>query len=64
MIGSCREPGHPQWAWIVVVLWVAVLLTGLLVAVMSSRWAVGHLTVFAAGTRIPLFVIGITCSHG
>jgi hypothetical protein len=47
-----------------VVLWVAVLLTGLLVAVMSSRWAVGHLTVFAAGTRIPLFVIGITCSHG
>lgn len=43
-----------------VVLWVAVLLTGLLVAVMSSRWAVGHLTVFAAGTRIPPFVIGIT----
>lgn len=42
-----------------VVLWVAVLLTGLLVAVMSSRWAVGHLIVFAAGTRIPPFVIGI-----
>ncbi|HEX6301367.1 MAG TPA: hypothetical protein VF148_12940 [Acidimicrobiia bacterium] len=43
-----------------VVLWVVVLLTGLLVAVMSSRWAVGHLTAFAAGTRIPPFVIGIT----
>lgn len=37
-----------------------VLMTGLLVAVMSSRWAVGHLTAFAAGTRIPPFVIGIT----
>jgi cation:H+ antiporter len=27
---------------------------------MSSRWAVDHLTAFAAGTRIPPFVVGIT----
>lgn len=41
-------------------LWLIVLATGLLVAVRSSRWAVGHLTEFASGTRIPPFVIGIT----
>lgn len=43
-----------------VALWLAVLATGLLVAVLSSKWSVGHLTAFAAGTRIPPFVIGIT----
>lgn len=42
------------------IVWLVVLGTGLLVAVMASRWAVGHLTEFAAGTRIPPFVIGIT----
>lgn len=42
------------------IIWLVVLATGLLVAVRSSRWAVGHLTQFAAGTRIPPFVIGIT----
>lgn len=41
-------------------LWLIVLATGLLVAVRASRWAVGHLTEFASGTRIPPFVIGIT----
>jgi cation:H+ antiporter len=41
-------------------LWLIVLATGLLVAIRSSRWAVGHLTEFAKGTRIPPFVIGIT----
>lgn len=41
-------------------LWLVVLATGLLVAIFSSRWAVGHLTEFAAGTRIPPFVVGIT----
>ncbi len=43
-----------------VVVWLAVLVTGLWVAVKSSRWAVDHVTEFAAGTRIPPFVIGIT----
>lgn len=42
------------------VLWLVVLTTGLLVAVLASRWSVGHLTEFAAGTKIPPFVIGIT----
>lgn len=42
------------------IVWLIVLATGLLVAVMSSRWSVGHLIEFAAGTRIPAFVIGIT----
>lgn len=41
-------------------LWLIVLATGLLVAVRSSKWAVGHLTEFAAGTRIPPFIVGIT----
>jgi cation:H+ antiporter len=41
-------------------LWLAVLATGLIVAVYASRWSVGHLTQFAAGTRIPPFVLGIT----
>lgn len=43
-----------------VTLWLIALATGLLVAVMSSRWSVNHLTRFAASTRIPPFVIGIT----
>ncbi len=42
------------------ILWLAVLATGLIVAVYASRWSVGHLTKFATGTRIPPFVIGIT----
>ena len=42
------------------VLWLTVLGTGLLVAVRSSRWAVGHLIDFAAATRIPSFIVGIT----
>ncbi len=42
------------------VLWLAVLVTGLIVAVTSSRWSVGHLTQFAARTKIPPFLIGIT----
>ncbi|HEX6220224.1 MAG TPA: hypothetical protein VF115_03935 [Acidimicrobiia bacterium] len=42
------------------VLWLVVLTTGLLVAVLASRWSVGHLTELAAGTKIPPFVIGIT----
>lgn len=41
-------------------LWLIVLATGLLVAIRASRWAVGHLTEFAKGTRIPPFVIGMT----
>lgn len=41
-------------------LWLAVLVTGLVVAVYAARWSVGHLVAFAAGTRIPPFVIGIT----
>lgn len=42
------------------IFWVVILSTGQLVAVMSSSWAVGHLTAFSAGTRVPPFVIGIT----
>lgn len=34
--------------------------TGFLVAVLASRYSVEHLTKFAAGTRIPPFIIGIT----
>jgi len=43
-----------------IVLWVAVMATGFLVAIYASRYSVGHLIKFAAGTRIPPFVIGIT----
>ena len=41
-------------------LWTAVMATGFLVAVLASRYSVEHLTKFAAGTRIPPFIIGIT----
>jgi cation:H+ antiporter len=40
--------------------WLIVLFTGLLVAIRSSRWAVGHLADFATATRIPPFIVGIT----
>ena len=43
-----------------VILWVAVMATGFLVAVYASRYSVEHLIKFAAGTKIPPFVIGIT----
>jgi cation:H+ antiporter len=42
------------------ILWLVVMATGLMVAAVAGRWSVGHLTEFAAGTRIPPFVIGIT----
>jgi cation:H+ antiporter len=41
-------------------LWIAVMVTGFIVAVYASRWAVGHIAEFAASTRIPPFLIGIT----
>jgi len=43
-----------------IVVWLAVMATGFLVAVVASRYSVTHLTAFAAGTRIPPFVVGIT----
>jgi len=42
-----------------VVLWLAVMATGFLVAVYASRYSVERLIKFAASTRIPPFVIGI-----
>lgn len=43
-----------------VVLWLAVMATGFIVAVYASRYSVERLIKFAANTRIPPFVIGIT----
>lgn len=43
-----------------VLLWVAVVLAGLAVALAASRRAVHHVTTLAFGLRVPPFLIGIT----